>query len=164
MRALAPLAAAILLAVSACSTGDASNEQAAKSAPKGDDAPYHIGLKLDEYMAHVMQYAADGVWDRAGFVIDKDGEHSLFPKNDEEWEDAESAALTLAEVTNTLLIPGRRVDEAEWDRTVEGVRKLALEAAAAAEKQDKDAFFNAGEKLDAACDDCHIRYDPRFQP
>jgi hypothetical protein len=97
-------------------------------------------------------------------VIDAKGEHSLFPTNNEEWEKAESAALTLAEVTNTLLVPGRRVPEAEWDKAVAEVRKIAIQAAKAAEKHDKDAFFAAGEKLDAACDGCHARYDPRFDP
>jgi hypothetical protein len=134
------------------------------ASPAAGAAPFAADLPLQELMAHVMQYSADGIWDRQGFEIDAKGEHSLFPKNVEEWEKAESAALTLAEVTNTLLVPGRRVAEPEWDRSVQRVRQIALDAAAAAEKQDKDAFFAAGEKLDAACDLCHARYDPRFDP
>lgn len=155
-------AAALLLASTACGTPRATEEQSAKSS-KADDAPYYAALPLQELMAHVLQYSADGIWKRQGMEIDATGEHSLFPKNDAEWEDAESAGRTLAEVTNTLLVPGRRVREPEWDRAVAGVRKVALEAAAAAEKQDQAAFFKAGERLDAACDACHVRYDPRFR-
>jgi hypothetical protein len=158
----------LLLVLAACSGNEARNQQAAEntavSQAAPDDAPYTAKLPLNGLMAHVMQYSAEGIWERQGTEIDATGEHSLFPKNTEDWEKAESAALTLVEVTNTLLVPGRRVREAEWDRAVEGVRKVAQEAAAAAEKQDKDAFFKAGEKLDAACDACHARYDPRFDP
>jgi len=140
-----------------------AEKRARASADKPDDAPYFTKLPLGEFMPHVMQYAADGVWKRQGFITDKTGEHSLFPKNDEEWEQAESAARTLAEVTNVLLIPGRRVPDPAWDKAVVGVRTVALEAAEAAEKKDKDAFFKAGGDLDVACDVCHVRFDPNFQ-
>jgi len=129
-----------------------------------DDAPYYTALPLSEFMPHVMQYAGDGIWKRQGYVVDAKGEHSLFPKNEEEWEEAESAARTLAEVTNVLLIPGRRVPEADWDKAVLAVRKVALQAADAAEKKNEDAWFEAGGALDEACDVCHAKYDPKFKP
>lgn len=158
----------LLFALAGCGGSSASGEKTATPAPAvkaiGGDAPFDAGLSMQELMAHVVQYSAEGIWERQGHVIDAKGEHSLFPKNDEEWEKAESAALTLAEVTNTLLAPGRRVPEPEWDRAVVEVRRIAREAARAAEKQDKDAFFAAGGKLDAACDGCHARYDPKFDP
>lgn len=139
-------------------------EKAARANAGGtDDAPYYLKLPLNEFMPHVMQYAGDGIWKRQGYLIDKDGEHSLFPKNDEEWEQAESAALTLAEVTNVLLIPGRRVPDPEWDKAVLKVREVALRAAAAAEKKDPKAWFEIGGELDEACDVCHVRFDPTFK-
>ena len=133
------------------------------SAGKADDAPYYTKLPLNEFMPHVMQYAGDGIWKRQGYINDSTGEHSLFPKNDEEWEQAESAARTLVEVTNVLLIPGRRVPDPDWDKAVLRVRAVALEAAGAAEKKNKDAWFAAGSELDVACDACHIKFDPTFQ-
>ena len=139
-------------------------EKAARAAAgKQDNADYYIKLHLNEFMPHVMQYAGDGIWKRQGWIIDKDGEHSLFPKNDQEWEDAESAARTLAEVTNVLLIPGRRAPDPAWDDAVAAVRNVALEAADAAEKKDKDAWFRIGGELDEACDVCHKQFDPTFK-
>jgi hypothetical protein len=140
-------------------------EKAARAAAgsAGDDAPYTTKLPLNEFMPHVMQYAGDGIWKRQGYIIDKDGERSLFPKNDQEWEDAESASLALAEMTNVLLIPGRRVPDPKWDAAVLEVRKVAMQAAAAAEKKDPDAFFEAGGALDEACDVCHVQFDPSFK-
>lgn len=184
-------AAALLVAVAACSKPGGSAEQqtqnasadnatasaddagpmipaekAARAAAPGaaDNAPYYLKLQLKEFMPHVMQYAGDGIWKRQGFITDKTGEHSLSPKNDKEWEDAESAARTLAEVTNVLLIPGRRVPDPNWDKAVLEVRKVALQAADAAERKDNDAWFKAGSDLDEACDVCHKQFDPTFKP
>ena len=140
-------------------------EKAARAAPRpDDDAPYYTKLQLAEFMPHVMQYAGDGIWKHQGYVTDKTGTRSLFPKNDAEWEEAESGARTLAEVTNVLLIPGRRVPDANWDKAVLSVRRVALKAADAAEKHDENAFFAAGGELDEACDECHTRFDPKFKP
>jgi hypothetical protein len=168
------LAGALLsiLAVAACSKGaDTTNQNsqsaagaaAPAAAASADNAPYFNSLPLKELMPHVMQYAGDGIWKRQGYVVNATGEHSLFPKNDQEWEDGESAARTLAEVTNTLLVPGRRVPEKNWDDAVIAVRKVALKAADAAEKHDAKAWFAAGSELDEACDVCHVQYDPTFK-
>jgi hypothetical protein len=163
-------AVAMLALVAACSRPSASVSptdpaRLSATAPDGkaDAAPYYTQLPLNEFMPHVMQYAGDGIWKRQGFITDHTGEHSLFPKNDEEWEQAESAARTLAEITNVLLIPGRRVPDPDWDKAAIGVRTVALRAADAAEKKDKDAFFKAGGDLDVACDVCHRKFDPSFQ-
>jgi hypothetical protein len=185
MKDMRVAALAVVLALAACTDSAGSGEQtaagnqvsegnsaeavapaelAAKAAPKtGETAPYYTDLPLKEFMPHVMQYAGDGVWKRQGYIVDEKGEHSLFPKNDEEWEDAESASLALAEMTNVLLIPGRRVPEPDWDKAVLEVRRVALQAAQAAEKKDPNAFFAAGGALDEACDVCHKRYDPTFK-
>ncbi len=117
-------------------------------------------LPLKELMGHVMQYGGDGIWKRQGYINDEKGERSLFPKNEEEWIEAESAGLTLAELTNILLLPGRKVDDPKWDQAVAGVRAVALKAAAAAEKHDEEAFFTAGGELDTACENCHLQFAP----
>jgi len=128
----------------------------------GADAPFYTKLPLAEFMGHVMQYAGDGIWKRQGYIADRSGTRSLFPKNDEEWEEAESGARTLAEITNVLLIPGRRVPDPRWDEAALGVRQVALQAADAAERKNPDAWFKAGGDLDEACDACHEKFDPSF--
>ncbi len=162
MPRTASIAPAMLLALAACGGSGRAVPNAASAAVDAA-APYDATLPLSEFMPHVMQYAGDGIWKRQGWIADRTGEHSLFPRNDEEWEQAESGARTLAEVTNLLLLPGRRVAGPEWDKAVLAVRKVALQAADAAEKKDADAWFAAGGALDEACDVCHVRYDPSFQ-
>lgn len=124
--------------------------------------PYETKLPLKELMGHVMQYAGDGIWKRQGSISDTTGEHDLYPKTKAEWEDAESASLALVQMTNVLLLPGRRVDEPNWTNAVLKVRAVAQEAADAAEAQDKDAFFKAGGELDEACESCHVHYMPDY--
>jgi hypothetical protein len=118
---------------------------------------------LNEFMAHVMQYSADNVWGKQGWIIDRDGVRSLFPKNEQEWEDAESASLTLAQVSRILLQPDRRMDGAAWESAEESVYRSALNALKAAENRDAIAFMSAGTEIDEACDNCHRRYMPNFK-
>ena len=164
MRKLGIMAMVALL--SACNQQAANNQAENAAGPATattESKDYLISLPLNEFMPHVMQYSAEGIWKHQGYTVDAQGEHSLFPKNDEEWEEAESGARTLAEVTNLLLLPGRRVDDGDWTKAAIEVRKIALKAADAAEKKDPDAFFDAGGELDEACDVCHKEYDPSFK-
>ncbi len=165
MKAKITTLSATFLILTGCGRSGASEvpEKATQARIPVAAAPYDTRLPMPEFMGHVMQHGGDGIWKWQGLVIDKDGEHSLYPKNIEDWEDAESGALTLAELTNLLLIPGRRIADPGWDASVAAVRKVALDAADAAEKQDKTAFLKAGSALDEACDSCHVRYDPNFK-
>ncbi|BAK67048.1 hypothetical protein SLG_23730 [Sphingobium sp. SYK-6] len=122
--------------------------------------PDTLDLSMQEVMAHVFQFSADAIWKWQGYVTDKDGERSLFPKTDAEWDQAESAGLALAELTNILLLPGRRVDDPRWAKAVADVRAAALRAARAAEDRNEDAFFDAGGRLDTACESCHLAFAP----
>ncbi|MBN8830482.1 MAG: hypothetical protein J0G94_07580 [Sphingomonadales bacterium] len=174
MRTSGFIGAALLLATLAgCkSQGDANDIRGADYAaeegnltfmedvPADQLPPDTLALPMKEIMAHVFQFSGEGIWKWQGYINDEKGERSLFPKNDEEWEQAESAGLTLAELTNVLLLPGRRVDDPRWAKAVADVRAIALRAAKAAENKDEEAFFNAGGELDTACESCHLAFAP----
>jgi hypothetical protein len=161
------IAALLLGGCGAKTTADAGNSAAppvaTTAAGDGSHLPGDFAkLPMKEFMGHVMQNGGEGIWRWQGFVNDEKGERSLFPKNDKDWEDAESGALTLAELTNLLLLPGRRIDDPKWDKAVADVRAVALKAAAAAEKHDQDGFFAVGGELDEVCDNCHKQFIPNF--
>ncbi len=147
----------VILMASACSP-QVSSPPKDRSSSTSSDNEYYTSLPLKELMHHVIDYSAEGVWKWEGWVSDKNGQRALFPTNDEEWEQAESAALTLAEVTNVLLLPGRRVDDPRWSAAVEKVRNSALAVAKAAEDRDQDRFFHTGSGLDDACESCHLAF------
>ena len=132
----------------------------AGAAASADAGRYNTDLPLKTVMSAVFGHAAQEIWKRQGYMSDATGLHSLFPKDAEEWKLAENDALSLAEMTNILLLPGRRVDEKAWIDSVAGVRRSALTLAALTRKQDKDAYLEAGLKLNDACNACHVRYAP----
>lgn len=161
-RSFAALAA--ILALAACSPSEApSKAPAGMKAGEGMGgatlADFKTGTELKDLMAHVVDYASFGVWDRQGWLIDKDGIHELFPTNDYEWTQAESAAFTLAEVSNALLLPGRPRDEdRRWVDYAHELYDAAKKAQAAALARDKQGFFDAGGDIYLACVSCHNHY------
>jgi hypothetical protein len=123
-----------------------------------DTTPYYTDLPMKQFMNDVVSHGAFEIWKRQGYVSDENGLRSLFPKNDQEWKEAENAALSMAEISNLLLIPGRRVEEQTWTDGAIDIRKAALKIAAVARTKNKDAFMEAGVQLDEACEACHKRY------
>jgi len=116
-------------------------------------------LPLKEVMGHVIDNAADGIWLHQGWTVTEAGEEDLFPKTDAEWLATENAALTLAEVSNSLLLPGRPQDEDRaWVDYVHRLHDAAIKTHEAAEAKDKNAFFDAGGEIYVVCRDCHQRY------
>src|SRR5262249_39488501 len=91
-------------------------------------SPFQPHVDMKTFMEHVLTPAAQIIWSVNGSMIDKDGEHELSPKTDDDWERVVSGAATLAETTNALMIP-QRVRDAEWNSYVKklrGCRKGAL--------------------------------------
>lgn len=143
--------------------GNAGTQPAATPVAAGgmsDTTPYHTELPMKQFMADVISHSANEIWKKQGYISDDKGVRSLFPKGDKEWKEAENAGFSLAEMTNVLLIPGRRVPEADWDKGVDDVRKAALKLAAIARKKDENAYMEAGLELNEACAGCHKRYAP----
>ncbi len=122
-------------------------------------------LTTQELMAHVIDYNADGVWLRQGWVLGETVEE-LFPIDERGWFEAESSALTLAEASNLLLLPGRNPDDSQaWIDWSHGLHDTAIKAAKAAETAasdpspaNKQAFFDAGGEIYVVCRSCHERY------
>ncbi|MBO9575414.1 MAG: hypothetical protein J7494_06745 [Sphingobium sp.] len=169
MRATVALVTAALL-LSACGKGQQAANESGDAAlnysqqVSADSLPADaVKIPMKEFMGHVMQFGGDSIWKWQGFITDSTGEHALQPKNEKEWTEAESGALTLAEITNILMLPGRRIDDPAWDKAVAGVRDVALRAAEAAKNKNYDKFFEIGGELDAACEACHVKFVPNYQ-
>ena len=130
------------------------------------EQPTASSLPLNEYMAHVVDPNARQLWRWQGFVANEKGVTDFTPKNAEEWEEAETAGLTQAELTSTLHHAPRRRDDGKdnWDKRVGDLRKAASDAATAAEKQDADGFSNAADAVNVACVECHYAFAPHLEP
>jgi hypothetical protein len=128
---------------------------------RSDDAPamppFQAHVDMKTFMEHVVQPAATVVWSVNGVIIDDKGEHDLSPKTDEDWEKIVTAAATLAEATNALMIPQRALD-ADWNRYAGKLAAAAAKAYRAAEEHDLKSVSEVSDQLDGICSACHRHY------
>ncbi len=173
---------ASLLLVTAAGAQYCSKPAAAPAAPPPDVTPV---VSVKELMENIIDPIADNVFDAVGSDVTAKGIVETKPTTDEDWAKVKIGAVTLAEGTNLLKIP-RRVappgdknnsggpnapelspediqakvdgDRALWNKHVDGLRDVALEVLDIVNRKDADALFQAGSKLDKACENCHLEY------
>jgi hypothetical protein len=173
----AALAAATLLA-SACGSEPPAAESAAAAA-----AGYRPTATIEEIMRHVIDPSADAIWESVVTEVSADGVVEHVPDSEEAWAALRGQAITLVEATNLLLMPGRRVaapgsrselpgvdlepeeveallaqDRAAWTQFVGGLHASGVTVLEAIDRRDVDALLVAGDGLDLACENCHVRY------
>jgi hypothetical protein len=119
--------------------------------------PFQAHVDMKTFMEHVLTPAASAIWSVNGVIIDKNGERDLGPKSDEDWEKLVSAAATLAEATNALMIPQRALD-ADWSKYVKKLGDAADKAYRAAEAHDLKSISEVSDRLDGICAACHRHY------
>lgn len=145
--------------------------------------PFVPTATIEEIMRHIVDPAADAVWESVVTDVTAEGVVEHVPETDEEWDVLRGHALTLVESANLLLIRGRPVaapgsrsempgvdlepeqieallaaDRAAWDAFVAGLRGSGVEVLAAIDGRAADALLVAGDGLDLACENCHLRY------
>ncbi len=156
------LSAALVCVLAACSgqNGADGGSNASGPAVSAVQATFGSTLNNQELMAHVIDYNAFEIWHRQGWVYTSEGVEELFPTDDEGWFAAESAAATLAELANVLLLPGRipQDDPDDWIRYAHELNRTSLVAMELAEAQDKEAFFDAGGDIYVVCRSCHEKF------
>jgi len=157
-----------------------SAQPAAKPAPPAPE--YKATFPIEEIMGHIIMPNADLLWGSVATTVTAKGVEETVPKTEEDWERVRNYAVTLAEATNLLLIPGRRVaeagkkkadaaelspeeiegkikaDQAMWVSHVAKLHDVAMESIAAIDKKSPDGLVEAGDHLDKACEECHLVY------
>ncbi|MDF8334680.1 hypothetical protein [Novosphingobium cyanobacteriorum] len=120
-------------------------------------------LPLPELMGHVMQRNATQLWAWTAQETDAGGNHSGEPRTDEEWEDAESDALTLRQLAVVLRGAPYRQEDPRWDRLAGDLEAAARQSAEAAERKDLVGLTSAGEAINARCVACHWAFAPALE-
>jgi len=82
------------------------------------------------------------------------------PKDNQEWETVQNAALALAEAGNLLMIPGRAKDNAEWMKRAEALIDVSVKAKKAADDKDAESVVKIGYEIFDVCAGCHDGYMP----
>jgi cytochrome c556 len=158
-----------------------SRSQAKKALPPATG--FMPTASVEEVMEFVVMPAAQRLWDSVAVNVTEQGIIEKAPKTDADWAEVRSDALTLAEMANALMIPGRRAapvgakseypgDELEpeqieelreknwgaWVAHAQVLHAAVLESVKAIDAKDKDALSNAGGTLDEACESCHLEF------
>jgi len=146
--------AAVVIACAAVSPS--LSENAVQTSPF-QAQPFQTHVDMETFMEHVLSPAAAVIWKSNAIVIDKNGEHDLSPKTDDDWEKIVTGAATLAEATNALMIPERVRDQA-WNPYAKKLADAANKAYRAAEAHDLKSISEVSDQLDGICAACHRHY------
>lgn len=137
---------------------------------------------IHDLMEHVIEASAYTLWDATAITTDETGTHNGHPQTDADWARLRSAAITLSEAPNLLLMPGRAIvppgvvmeaggtlDAAAIEARIKdrsasfkahalGLQSQALKALAAVDARDLAALDRMGGDIDAACEACHVEF------
>ena len=134
-------------------------------------------------MRSMIDPAADAIWDAVVTDVTPDGVVRTVPETNEDWIELRKHAVTLVESTNLLLMEGRRIaapgsgsdmpgvdlepeaieallhqDRQTWKTLVENLHTTGVDVLGAVDAADVDALLEVGDRLDLACEQCHVRY------
>ena len=121
-----------------------------------DDDHHHSDMH--DVMAHLLTPASEKIWNASGSIITKEGELSLAPTNQEEWNEVIFGAMVIMESTFILNRPDRAKGRKDWVRFSELLEPIGKRALKAAENKDSEKLFAVGADLYQACVACHNVY------
>ena len=144
---------------------------------------YRPTATVEELMRTMIDPPADAVWDSVVTEATTNGIIEIRPETEEDWFRLRRHAITLAEATNLLVVPNRRVagpdsrselpgidlhpdaiqqllteNWALWVSAVEMLQRTSVTLVDAIDNQDIDALLVASAELDLACENCHSQF------
>src|SRR5712691_5019209 len=144
---------------------------------------YTTSATIKDIMDSMVDPSADVVWDSVSTMVSTAGIEEKAPKTDEEWADVRRGAIRLVEAPNLLILPGRHVarpgeksetpdvelepaemevrinkDREAWNRRAKALHDVSLEMLQAIEAKDREKMLEVGDRLDKACENCHLNY------
>jgi hypothetical protein len=144
---------------------------------------YRPTATIKDIMDSLVDPSADTLWESVETIVGPDGVEERAPRTDEEWLNVRRSAVRLVEATNLLQMPERHVarpgekaenpdvelgpedieqrindDRAAWIALAHGLHDAALPALTAIDARSVSGLFAAGDKIDKACENCHLKY------
>ena len=172
-------AAAVLVGVAAAGSAQGQLNAAIKPDANG----FVPRATIIEIMDSMVMSTASVLWNAVGVSVTENGVEETVPETDEDWAALRYAAVTMAEATNSILIPGRHAAPADlerdpadtsltpaqietriqqnwptWVGLAHALDAAALEAIQAIDARDVDMLSEVGGTIDAACESCHLQF------
>jgi hypothetical protein len=171
-----------MLVAAACSSS--SPQTAAPAAKPAALAPdFRLTGTIKDLMDGVVDPSADYLWDSVATIVTRKGIEERRPRTDEDWKNVRRRAIALVEAPNLLMMEGRKVarpgeksenpgielgpeqiqeildgDRATFIQRAHALQDAGLKALAAIDRKDVDGLSDAGEAIDEACEQCHLKY------
>jgi hypothetical protein len=127
-------------------------------------APIKAIATREDVMHHMVIPNAQLVWNASGTIFSAKGTEERHPKSDDDWFNVESAAITLMEAGNLLMMDGRAMDNGHWMDHSRALREAGDALRLAAKAKDVDALFDKGGVLFDSCQACHFEYRFQYDP
>ena len=142
-------------------------------------------VSVKELMQNLIDPLSDNIFEAVSTDVTAKGIVETAPRTDEDWAKVEMGAVALAEGVNLLEIPRpfappgdlnnsggpnapelspdaikAKVDKnrALWNHHIDDLRAVAVETMAIVKRKDASALLDVGDKLDKACENCHLEY------
>jgi hypothetical protein len=109
-------------------------------------------------MQSVVDPSADVIWDSVATIVTAAGMDERRPRTAQEWTTVRNSAVMLTESGNLLMMVPRAYDGGDWMTMSQGLVDAGNEALRLAEARNADGLFDIGEKIDKACETCHVLY------
>jgi hypothetical protein len=144
---------------------------------------YNPAATIKDLMDSIVDPSADDVWNAVTTTLDQQGTDKKEPRTDAEWATVRRGAVRLVESANLLMMPGRHMarpgeksttpgvelepaemetlvnqDRPNWNQRARALQGVALEVLQAVDARSPARLFDAGDRLDAACENCHRHY------
>ena len=138
---------------------------------------------IKDIMDSMVDPSADVLWGSVATIVTAAGTDERQPRTDDDWKTVHRNAVMLVEATNLLKMDGRHVakpreksenpgielepeqmeklindDRPAFIKFAQGLHDAALPALKATEERNAMALLDAGEGIDKACENCHLKY------
>jgi hypothetical protein len=138
---------------------------------------------VKDIMDSMVDPSAEYLFDSVATIADEHGITEKAPHSDEEWQEVRRRAIQLVEAPNLLIMKGRLValpgeqsrnpdielqpaqiqalidrDRPQFIDRARALQQAALLALKASDARNKTALFEACERIDKACENCHLHY------
>jgi hypothetical protein len=170
-----------LLTVTVFIIGACNSTQPPPAAPAGP--PFRLTASIKDIMDSIVDPSADVLWESVATIVSAKGTEERRPRTDEEWATVRRNAVRLVEATNLLIMDGRHVakpgeksenpgielepeqmeklindDRAAFIKFAQGLHDAAMPALKAIDAKNAEGLLDAGELIDNACENCHLKY------
>jgi hypothetical protein len=113
---------------------------------------------IKQIMKGIVGPASTAVFNSVSTTVSIKGIEEEAPQTDAEWEALGNSGAALSESGNLILIGGRAIDNGDWVTQTQAMIEAGKAVLKATQEKNPMKVLEAGEALNASCDNCHRKY------